>query len=153
MNKLTTKVHLFPLILLVLVSFFCSCRYEEGPGVSFRSPETRIVGLWKLQGVELNGALIDSTSRHGNQPGNIFNIDYNGDLVVYAIIDEESRRSDYGEWFFMNNSKDLEVFYVIKNQTYQYLANITKLSYEELRYEYTDENDDHWKLTFYAQSR
>ncbi len=141
------------LLFAAVVLLFTSCRYEEGPGISFRSPETRIVSVWNLQNVELNGMPIDSTDHYGNQPGNSYTIYYNGKLIVNALINGELRSSDYGDWAFTQGQRDVEMYYVLKNRKYEYLADIKKLTYGQLLYEYTDENGDHWRLTFYSRSR
>ena len=40
---------------LALAAVLCSsCRYKEGPGISFVSPEYRIAGNWNLEKVYLD---------------------------------------------------------------------------------------------------
>ncbi|HPB01393.1 MAG TPA: hypothetical protein PLZ67_00430, partial [Bacteroidales bacterium] len=56
-------------LLLVSVIILSSCgKYDDGPAVSFRSPEKRLIGLWefasiKIDGIEyINSYLNDSTN-------------------------------------------------------------------------------------------
>ena len=47
------KKLLLPLIVIVLA--FTGCYYEEGPIISLRTPESRLVNKWKYEKFTLNG--------------------------------------------------------------------------------------------------
>mgnify|MGYP007112893290 CR=1 FL=1 len=42
-------------VLTLLLVFVVACRYEDGPLISLRYPETRLVGTWRVTGFEKNG--------------------------------------------------------------------------------------------------
>lgn len=43
------------LILVAIVALVSACKYEEGPNISFRSKEARLVGKWAISTIEING--------------------------------------------------------------------------------------------------
>ncbi|MGD9492714.1 MAG: hypothetical protein AB7V36_05120 [Bacteroidales bacterium] len=42
-------------VLVLLLVFVVACRYEDGPLISLRYAETRLVGTWRVTGFEKNG--------------------------------------------------------------------------------------------------
>ena len=67
MNKMK-KITFYSLFLLLALTSV-SCRYDEGPYISFVNPEVRLVGYWKLDAVYLNDNKVDSTDVLPNNPG------------------------------------------------------------------------------------
>lgn len=54
-----TKINAFGLALLALLLSSCA-KYEDGPSLSLRSPEKRIIGLWECSKVMVGG--VDQTA-------------------------------------------------------------------------------------------
>ena len=143
------------IIIMLAVAMVCctACRYEEGPGISFISPEYRIMGNWNLEKVFLNGSQISETNYLANNPNTYYLFEYDGvfDLLVYS--NNAIHRAAYGSWRFQNNCKELIMDFQVKTQKYYYVARIKKLSKKELIYEYDDAYGDHWRLELACISR
>ena len=141
------KRNIILLLLLSLAFMMTSCE----------KPELRIVGVWELQNVIKNGTTytkLEDIDHIGNKPTNYYNFGFGGNLVVntYDSIDEVYAASVTGYWLLSNKNKDLEVSYTISHKNFRYVANIIKLSKKELKYEYTDNNNDKWELQFFYRS-
>jgi len=54
--KVTWLRNIFVFILMLV--FVVACRYDDGPLISLRSPETRLVGTWRVVGFEKNGVSV-----------------------------------------------------------------------------------------------
>jgi len=53
-------------LFLVIISLsFTGCYYEDGPVISLRTPESRLVNKWKFQKVTINGLDRTSDYSHG----------------------------------------------------------------------------------------
>ena len=137
--------------LVLAALFFSACRYEE-PSFSLHSPEYRIIGYWALQNVYKNEVAIDSDELYANVPGNYYAFFYDGPFAVTAYIDGVLTESVKGTWQFLNNYKQLDIDFVLKNHHYEYTADIIKLSMREMKYEYEDEDGNIWRLEFYSRS-
>lgn len=146
------KKRIIWILLLSLVIATSSCRYEEGPYVSFTSPETRLVGYWKLSKVELNGTEVETTSNQSALPGNYFAFFIERMLSVTTVKDGVILESVSGYWEFQNHEKELIINFVLANKEYSYIATIKRLTKKELVYEYVDQYGDTWKLTFDSRS-
>ncbi|MEZ4805567.1 MAG: hypothetical protein R2852_08825 [Bacteroidia bacterium] len=48
------------IVVTVFAVVFSGCKYEEGPGISFRSKRDRVANEWKVTGYELNGSESDA---------------------------------------------------------------------------------------------
>ena len=151
MNKFKKKISLYVVAALLAVTAV-SCRYEEGPFLSFRNPEDRLVGYWKLNHVFLNGTEIDSTDVLPCKPGNYYAFFTERMVSVSALEGNTWYESVYGVWDFQNNYKDLYVQFSLRNKKYSYLASIKKLTRDKLFYEFTDANDDIWRFEFDSRS-
>ena len=129
-----------------------SCRYDEGPFVSFRKAEDRLVGYWKLADVYKNGEAVDSTNVLPNRPGNFYAFFTERMISVSALDGTTWYESVYGGWEFEDHNKELYVTFVLKNKKYEYTAVIKRLTRDELVYEYDDEKGDHWRFEFDSRS-
>lgn len=145
------KKSVYFLIVALLIGF-SSCRYDEGPGISFRKPEDRIQGYWLLQKVYKNGEQVLETEDVSRNIGSYYSFFFDGYLAVTVYTDGTTRESPTGRWLFQNGEKELLIDFVLIDNHYQYVARINKLSYRELRYEYEDENGDTWKLVMFKQT-
>ncbi|MBO4645690.1 MAG: hypothetical protein J5642_04165 [Bacteroidales bacterium] len=145
------KIAIFVLCAVAALTI-ASCRYDEGPYISFRSPETRLVGYWKLSKVVLNGEEMDSTSVLPNNPDNYFAFFSEKMLSVSALDGSLWRESIYGAWDFVEKERKLYIYFTLKNRKYEYTATIKRLTREDLIYEYTDDKGDTWRLSFDSRS-
>ena len=133
---------------------FVSCRYNEGPWISFIKPEERLVGYWKLADVYCNGTKVDSATVFANKPGNYYAFFFEGMVSVSALDTTMNRweESDYGGWQFENHCKEIYVTFSLKHRKYEYTATIKRLTRDDLIYEYNDNNGDLWRLEFESRS-
>ena len=145
------KNALYGLFLLLLVSV-ASCRYAEGPYLSFVNPEERIVGYWKLDAVYQNDNKIDSTDILPNNPGCYYAFFTERMVSVSALQGSTYYESMYGEWALQNHEKELYVNYVLRNKRYTYTAVIKKLSKKILIYEFYDDKGDKWRFELFTRS-
>ena len=130
---------------------FTSCRYDE-PSFSFQSPENRLVGYWQLDETYLNGEKVDTSIYNANIPTNTYySFHYHGPLLVTSKINNVNVESRWGSWEFVNKNRDLNIFLILYNKTYNYKADIIKLSNKELKYKYSDPQGDEWTLHFFKR--
>jgi hypothetical protein len=98
------KLHLFILLTCLLFGGVSCNKYEEGPCISLRSSYKRLIGLYELEYLYING--IDSTSAFKNQNcngtigfGPISETRVVGELVFFSYnADSTSDCSIYGTW-------------------------------------------------------
>ena len=142
------------IILLTVVVVCCTaCRYEEGPGISFVSPDYRIMGNWNLEKVFLNGQQISETTFLANVPNTYYMFDLDGILDVVCYYNGAIQYASYGTWRFQDNCKELVMDFQLNTQKYYYVARIKKLTKKELFYEYNDDYGNHWRLELACVSR
>lgn len=140
------------IFLIIALLFSCAaCRYEEGPGISFRKPEDRIQGYWLLQKVYKNGEQTLETEDISRSLGTYYSFFYDGYLAVTVYDNGIMRESPTGRWLFQNGEKELLLDFVLIDNHYEYVAKIDKLSYRELRYTYEDADGNTWKLVMFKQ--
>lgn len=141
------------MVLAVMALCVVSCRYDEGPFLSFRKPEDRIVGYWKLKEVYENGQQVTENVPLPNQPGSYYAFFTERMLSVTALKDSTVwKESDNGAWNFDNHYKEIMVWFIMNNKTYEYQATIKRLTRDELIYEFNDKNQDHWRFVFESRS-
>lgn len=142
------------LLLAMMAVCAVGCRYDEGPWLSFRQPEDRIVGYWKLADVYKNGNDIDSTGILPFNPGSYYAFFTERMLSVSALSADSTiwYESVNGAWEFSNKEKDVEILFILKNKKYRYVAEIKKLTRNELIYEFNDDHGDHWRFEFDSRS-
>jgi hypothetical protein len=128
------------------------CKYDEGPFISLREAETRLVGVWELVNVYKNGEQITETEISACQPGTYYTFYFDYLLAVTAIIDGNIRQSNQGFWRFQDNEKQLEVDFQLPGETYLYQAEIKRLTMSELRYEFTDDDGNLWRFEMFSRS-
>lgn len=136
------------------------CRYPEGPGLSFHDPEYRIVGFWQITHTYLNGTQIDSTASTAvsetgclaNNPGTYYYIYADYILQVMAYHNGEYRKSTYGNWYFEDNYRNLVMRFTVLGKKYSYTASVKKLSRREMIFEYTDEQNNEWRIVMNSRS-
>lgn len=142
----------FAFICIVLAVVLSGCKYEEGPFISIREAEARMVGVWELVNVYKNGVEQTETELSANRPGSYYTFYYEGMLSVTAIVNGNIRESNQGFWNFQNNEKEIKVEYQLPGEDYLYEAEIKRLTMSELRYEYTDNEGNLWRFEMYTRS-
>jgi hypothetical protein len=135
-------------IVIACVAFlFASC--EEW------TPEYKIIGSWKLNRVYLNDQEIaaDSTDVYANRSGAFYTFLSDPVMEVTVLINGMARDSYRGNYKMLKKKKHgktniLEVDFLLVDRIYKYSADIEKLNRNELKYSYTDEENNHWRLEF-----
>ena len=145
------KIAFYSLLLFLCVTSV-SCRYAEGPYLSFVNPEERLVGYWKLDAVYCNDTKMDSTDVLPNNPGCYYAFFTERMVSISALQGSTYYESMYGEWALMNHEKELFVNFVLRNKRYTYTAVIKKLSKKILIYEFYDAKGDKWRFEFFTRS-
>jgi len=139
-------------MLLFLTVVTSSCRYDEGPYVSFVNPEERLVGYWKVDAVYKNGERLDSSDVLPNNVNAYYAFFIERMISVNVLEGTTYYESVYGSWEFQNHEKELMISFVLRNKHYSYTAVIKKLTKKILIYEYYDDKGDKWRLEFYSRS-
>lgn len=101
---------LYGIILLTLLNS-CS-KYEDGPCISFRTPEKRIYGTYKLITYEVNG--IDSLNYLYDSLGLIFKFFYDDINYKNICLNDDFRKDGLGScliwtWDLVNKAKILKI--------------------------------------------
>ncbi len=109
---------------LVSTGFESCKKYEEGPGLTFRSPEGRLKGMWKSTEIE-------------DQPGAnaTFDFDKDGKFSGSASYSYGGINLDVpyaGTWELVNDNEDLELTYSILGDDYTDVLDIRMLSNKEM---------------------
>jgi hypothetical protein len=150
------------LLLITSISFF-SCKYEEGPAISFRSPEKRLQGVWEVSRFQVNG--IDCTDVYVEKCGCSFGFgqdsydQWDGSFLLNQC---DSLQTIYGGYSFIENSDHKRIaiqtyYYEIGSITNQYIYfgpigfplysewKIFKLKYKEMKL-VTNYNDSEYVI-------
>ena len=94
-------------ILLFTVLLLASCKkYDEGPWISFRSKEKRIIGTWEVQAFYVNG--YDSTQFFRKYDSPIFSFERSSIYISLADMyrpPENTSKYLGGYWDFIDNKK------------------------------------------------
>ncbi|MBA4319099.1 MAG: hypothetical protein C0412_11930 [Flavobacterium sp.] len=110
MNKSKTmqKKIIYTLIILLL---FAACKYEDGPVVSLRSKEKRLLGDWSVMSLTIDG--VDSTQYYNDSCGcklRFYKDSYDETLVDFTFC--RTRNNERG-WIFGSFSFDEHENYLI----------------------------------------
>ena len=91
---------------LVVGLFSCS-KYEEGPGISFRSKKKRLANSWRIESVTVNGVERATEPLYAKQKHYI----YESGSYVINIIDPITLQAEdvQGDWKLYDNDKKLSV--------------------------------------------
>lgn len=109
----------FKLTLLALAAFtfvFSGCKYEEGPGISFRTKKDRLANEWKVTGYEIDGnedaAAKNSFRSSGDSVELIFTMTRNNNYALnMAYVD--GYVSPSGDKLLSPNATDSRAYYDI----------------------------------------
>jgi hypothetical protein len=120
----------------VVIFNFTSCKYEDGPNISFRSKKARLTGEWEVK-------FIDGRGVSGNGNEITFEFDKDGDVeynINYSYYGYSYIYSFKGEWEWEDGKKNLEITLDGDKEEWE----ITRLTNKE--FEFEDENNDKWEL-------
>jgi len=143
MNK---RIVFFSFVLCGLL--LTGCRYEE-PAFSFKTPENRLVGIWVVKKTEKNGKAYVETDYEIAIKNTLYYFHYGGPMEVKV---SNIWSSNNASWQFVDKSKKIQIYIDMPRRSYNFTANIIRLSNGEMKYEYDDANGDHWYLEFAKQS-
>jgi hypothetical protein len=123
-------------------------KYDDGPTISLRSRNARIVNTWKIDKVMLDGMPMTTAEIAMDEGGaditNTFT--KNGDYSYSFTNDMGVVQSGNGKWEFVNSDNDIKIFGVdgIESET----STILRLTNDELWYWHMDGSmkmEMHWK--------
>ncbi len=128
-------------LLLVGTLSFSSCRYEDGPKLTFRSAKARVSNVWHMYQYFYNGA--DQTDNFNILfPNWTLNITKDETYVLsFTILG--GTNSEKGQWEFMEEGKKINLR---ANSTGTNIWTITRLKNDEL---WAEQVDNFGKLVQY----
>ncbi|MBP1672576.1 MAG: hypothetical protein H6Q25_391 [Bacteroidetes bacterium] len=142
----------FALSCIAICLLLTGCKYDEGPFISLREAETRLVGVWELINVYKNGEIPETVPYAAYKPGTYYTFYFDYLMSVTAIVNNNVRESTQGFWRFLDNEKNLEVQFQLPGESYFYEAQIKRLTMSELRYEFTDDEGNVWRFEMFSRS-
>jgi hypothetical protein len=135
----TIKKHPVFLAILMLIAsatIFSGCKkYEEGPGLSFRSKKARLVNTWEIEQYIENG--VDKTAEQKADEDWEMEIQDDGDVIIIVTDKQNPSNVDKeeGKWSLKNDDEQLEMVFPSGIQTFD----ITRLKSDELWFIYNFE--------------
>lgn len=133
------KPHIvFIIVLTVFAAFlFDSCKYEEGPSISFRSRKERVANTWKLEKYMVNG--IDSTLGFNNYYNAArWTFNKNGGFM-YSYILPDTTVTANGTWAFTSGDEAINLEYITLSDTMKkQTLTILKLMEKDFWFKRTD---------------
>lgn len=103
------KVFLFSLLAAFSITGITSCQpYEDGPSISFRSKEERVVNSWKVQ-----YAFEDEKDISKRYEDLEFHLDYDGLLEIHMALDSDSVAIQKGFWEFYDEEQNIRFDYTV----------------------------------------
>jgi len=99
--------NLFKLLLITSVGLsfvLTSCKYEEGPGISFRTKKARVEGTWTVEESFTNGEKDSFSDKR------TFIFSKEGDISIQSIILGLTASQD-GKWKFTNSKETLQMVF------------------------------------------
>ena len=97
------------LMIITIATITSSCRYKEGPAISFRSVKSRLFGNWKVMEFNSNG--IDSLKYYNDSCGCKMNIPTLSDEQDILFYDCHNTLHYRGSFSFSHNKKIMKVTY------------------------------------------
>ena len=102
--------------ILMLILLFAACKYEDGPLISFRSKVNRLLGIWQVENVKVDG--VDSTQRYNDSCGCTLKFVSDDNYIGIDIVILDNCKNYYGggndfrgDWLFENKNKILTVWF------------------------------------------
>jgi hypothetical protein len=137
-------------IFMFSIFVFSSCKYEDGPFISFYSKKARVEGYWKFEKVKSNDE--DLTSDYENQ---IIQFMKSGKCIWYLDVNYSNMYNmdpDYtevGYWDLQDNKEELFLDFVTQGKDpFTHSWEILQLKFHDMRLErYEDEKKIVWELS------
>jgi hypothetical protein len=118
-------------ITIIVISFFAmivSCRFEDGPLISFRTTFGRLYGIWEVEYFEING--IDHTQEYKDSCNYDFHfIYYSYNRLIFEKNQNTISSADVG---FKKGEKNIIFIYMEGGIKYELFGN-SYLSYWEVK--------------------
>ncbi len=98
---------------IVIAALANSCRYKEGPAISFRSPRSRLIGDWQVTDFVVDG--IDKIQLFNDSCGCLMYIidDVDHHEIMFGNCKNYNTGGSTGFYSFSNNYKILKIFFEI----------------------------------------
>lgn len=107
--KHTIRKSIAVLLPIFVVSLFLtSCKYEEGPAISLRSKEERLVNSWKIQEANENG--LNTTPDYDDVNFQLM-FDYDQSMKAYTTDDSGDVWIQNGLWDFVQDKEQIRIIY------------------------------------------
>ncbi len=136
----------YALTVVAALFFMTSCsKFEDGPGISFRSKENRLIGKWKLTKWTEKGADVTATNTDGDD------IFYQFDENMSVIINVGAAQATEGTWLIeeTNVIMDLQLVSEVGNYIDKDTLMLKRLTNKEMVVFYDDDLET--ELFFEAQ--
>ena len=95
------------IIFIVIATLITACKYEDGPLVSLRSKQDRIIAIWEVESLTIDG--VDSTSLYNETCDCAIALYEDYDGIKTCRLEGCKRRIlgiPTGSWKFINNDKN-----------------------------------------------
>lgn len=142
------------LIFFVVVVVLASCKYEEGPLLSFKSRDNRLMRTWVLQKRLIN-SLEEPRISYETVTFQKF-----GKFEAYYTDNTGIERVYFGGWNFLNNDEDItfnktrtyyDQYGIFQEEVLQIIGTIRKLTRKELRISYYDINKNRIEENYFSE--
>lgn len=133
------KVSLFALATVGLITFESCKKYEEGPGLSFRSRAERVANTWRVAKYLEGG--IDVTNDESAYPNGNWTFEKEGDLSVSTTVLGIMVTAN-GTWDFTSNDEKISYTFTGGGSTTTGEAQILMLKEKEMWLKDEMGNDD-----------
>lgn len=132
-------------LLPVLAAFMLnSCKYEDGPALSFRSRKERVANTWKLDKYTING--VDNTLNYNTMFSTArWTFNKNGGLM-YSYVLPDTIITAVGDWEFTSSDEAINLRFINLIDTFKQTITILKLKEKEFWFKHTDTTQTTYEL-------
>jgi len=136
-------------VAIFFLSLFDSCKYEDGPFISFYTKKSRIEGYWEFHKVTVNGE--DISEEYKTQVIQFMKSEkciWFLDIETSSIYDMDPEYTDVGYWDLQNDKEELFIDIVtVGRDPFSLTWEILQLKFHEMKLErYENENRIVWEL-------
>jgi len=129
------KIKLFGIVAIVTMIGLSSCgKYEDGPGISFRSKKGRVEGEWKLSSRTTNGT---NETLDADEKDDTYKFTKDGKVEVQ----DPGNATITGDWVFDSKKENMTITYSAFGFSFAQKVKILELRNNEMKWEYTDGTD------------
>lgn len=121
---------------LVLLTLISCTGYPDGPAISFRSAEVKLVNTWSISEATRNGVDISTDFAEEyyrfREDGNFERLESSFSIEIPPNPAQTSSELASGEWYFRNDQSQLEVLYQFRfrdpiNSSVEYVKTVNEL--------------------------